>query len=234
MPVPDRLDEPVPARRLLTDDVFDRLQDDIVRGRLAPGQRLYDLSLASELGLSRATVRTALLRLKEVKLVEAVPNLYTRVAPLDLVRYLETQDTARALYLFAARMGTPFLTDEQISGFRAYGDDAAERVEVDADNLFSGRAEAAALLPFVDALGNAALARAVQRLSPTIRRMTGLHADLIPCDGIFDTIRSLSAAAGRRDAEGVTAALNAYYDGPIAEFHERLGDLFDETGPVHP
>ncbi|MFF6783894.1 GntR family transcriptional regulator [Streptomyces sp. NPDC012510] len=53
------LDSPVP-RRLLSDEVFHRLRDSIVRGELAPGEKVRDGELAERLGLSRTPVREAL------------------------------------------------------------------------------------------------------------------------------------------------------------------------------
>ncbi|WP_327742997.1 GntR family transcriptional regulator [Streptomyces europaeiscabiei] len=45
------LDRPV-SRRLLSDEVFHRLRDSIVRGELVPGEKVKDGELAERLGLS--------------------------------------------------------------------------------------------------------------------------------------------------------------------------------------
>jgi DNA-binding GntR family transcriptional regulator len=222
VPVPDRESAPGPRRRLLTDDVFDRLRDDIVRGRLAPGQRIHDLELAETLGLSRATVRTALLRLTQFGLVETVPNLYTRVTEIDLARYLDTQDTARTLYVFAARFGIGLMTDEAVEAMTVWSQNLGSRDRVDPEAVFSGRADVGFFRAFVDALANAPLTRTVERLRPTLQRVTGQFAHLIPARETDEVLLAVVEAVRRRDASSVAARLADYYDGPLAVFHERL------------
>lgn len=51
------------SRRLLSDEVFDRLRDAIVRSELVPGEKVKDTELAERFGLSRTPVREALNRL---------------------------------------------------------------------------------------------------------------------------------------------------------------------------
>jgi hypothetical protein len=79
VPVPhDR--RQVIARRLHKDEVHDRLLAAIVAGDLPPGARLRDVELEAWLGVSRTPIRTALLRLEQIGLVEALPQRWTRVA----------------------------------------------------------------------------------------------------------------------------------------------------------
>src|ERR1044072_5210686 len=76
------LDSPV-SRRLLSDEVFQRLRDSIVLGELVPGEKVKDSELAERLGLSRTPVREALARLVDIGLVEAKPGVYTRITTLQ-------------------------------------------------------------------------------------------------------------------------------------------------------
>ncbi|BDZ51919.1 hypothetical protein GCM10025867_41600 [Frondihabitans sucicola] len=210
-----------PARRLLTDDVYDRLQDDIVRGRLAGGQRIHDIELAGQLGFSRATVRTALLRLTQLGLVETVPNLYTRVTSIDLVRYLQTQDTARALYLFAARYATPVLTDAHLAILTDWSTSLGSG-RVDPEAIFTGKASNGFFQVFLDALDNGPLQRTIQRLRPHLLRVMGQYSELLPSGEIDATLLSTIEAASRRDPDATAEALTAYYEGPLETFHARL------------
>ena len=50
------------------------LRDLILKGMLAPGDRLSELAIVERLGVSRTPVRAALIRLEEEGLVEAVPS----------------------------------------------------------------------------------------------------------------------------------------------------------------
>ena len=69
-----------PSRAVLGDEVYARLGEAILDGRLAPGARLRDQELAEWLGVSRTPVREALQRLERAGLVEVSPHRYTRVS----------------------------------------------------------------------------------------------------------------------------------------------------------
>ena len=65
-------------------EAYNRLLGWIVEGRLAPGEKLRDIALADNLGVSRTPVREALLRLEEEGFVETKPNRSTQVTPISL------------------------------------------------------------------------------------------------------------------------------------------------------
>lgn len=65
------------------DTVYDQILEALQQGRLRPGERLHDGEFAAQLGVSRTPVREALLRLRELGVVEFAPARYTRVAIID-------------------------------------------------------------------------------------------------------------------------------------------------------
>jgi DNA-binding GntR family transcriptional regulator len=65
------------------DAVYDQILEALQQGRLQPGERLHDGEFAAQLGVSRTPVREALLRLRELGVVEFAPARYTRVAIID-------------------------------------------------------------------------------------------------------------------------------------------------------
>jgi DNA-binding GntR family transcriptional regulator len=58
----------------VTDQVYERLRDLIIGGRLAPHDRLHQTQLAEALGVSRTPVREALLRLEQEGLAYSLPG----------------------------------------------------------------------------------------------------------------------------------------------------------------
>jgi len=82
---------PLAAPTSVGDAVYDQILEALQQGRLRPGERLHDGDFAAQLGVSRTPVREALLRLRELGVVEFAPARYTRVAIID-----ETQ-TAHAI-----------------------------------------------------------------------------------------------------------------------------------------
>lgn len=77
-------------------EIFNAILDDINQGRLLPGARISDLELAESFKVSRTPVREAIQRLREIGLIEASANRFTRVAVVS------PQQTAEALAVWLA------------------------------------------------------------------------------------------------------------------------------------
>ncbi len=117
-------DEPKPStkarpRTLIRDQVYARLAQEIVTGRLAPLEEIRDQDLQAEYGVSRTPIREALIRLADVGLVEMSSNRFTRVAPIDLRAQADRAEAAGALIAYAAAKVVPALTDAQLDSLDA-------------------------------------------------------------------------------------------------------------------
>jgi DNA-binding GntR family transcriptional regulator len=84
VPAPFRLSpSPLAGPTSVGDAVYDQILEALQQGRLQPGERLHDGEFAAQLGVSRTPVREALLRLREIGVVEFAPARYTRVAVIN-------------------------------------------------------------------------------------------------------------------------------------------------------
>jgi DNA-binding GntR family transcriptional regulator len=119
MPVP-RTPNPLPASPLRREEAEQRLRDAIVRGELAPGERLTEDELAAWLGISRTPVREALSRLASTGLVSIDANRGARVAPLDPVEMLDLVQVSRELILLAQRLAAERATDDELHALREH------------------------------------------------------------------------------------------------------------------
>lgn len=102
--------------RTLADRVFDRLQDDIVRGTLPAGTKLGETELAARYGVSRGPLREAIRRLESRKLLERIPHVGTRVASLELADLIEIYRVREALEGMAARLAAEKMKPEEVAG----------------------------------------------------------------------------------------------------------------------
>ena len=105
--------------RTLADRVFARLQDDIVRGVIAPGTKVSETDLASRYGVSRGPLREALRRLESRKLLERVVHVGTRVTSLSFDDLIEIYYVREALEGMAARLAAENMSDEEVRGLTA-------------------------------------------------------------------------------------------------------------------
>jgi DNA-binding GntR family transcriptional regulator len=93
------------------DLVVERLRDDIVRGRLAPGEPLRQDEIARSFGVSHVPIREAFLKLEAERLVEIRPRRGAIVAALSAAELEELNEMRAALECCALRVAAPSLTD---------------------------------------------------------------------------------------------------------------------------
>jgi DNA-binding GntR family transcriptional regulator len=98
----------------------DVLRSAIVNGRLRPGDRLKEVELAEQLGISRAPVREALRQLEHEGLVASLPYRATEVVGVSQEEIEEVLVPIRlTLESFAFRKALPVLTDGDLAGLAA-------------------------------------------------------------------------------------------------------------------
>ncbi|MCH3920080.1 MAG: GntR family transcriptional regulator [Sphaerochaeta sp.] len=103
-------------RMTASEQIFRTLRGKILSTVLQPGQMLNVQTLADELGVSRSPVRDALLKLREERLVEILPQSGTRVAPIDMEqvqveRFLRTSLETNAAVRFCRKRTERDLSD---------------------------------------------------------------------------------------------------------------------------
>lgn len=94
-----------PSRARLVDDVRQSLEDAVLAGHIKPGERLVETRLTRQLGVSRTTVREALLMLERQGLVETQPRRGTFVARLSRQDSLDVGYARALLEGYAVRIG---------------------------------------------------------------------------------------------------------------------------------
>lgn len=209
MPVP--VTEAASPRRLIRDEVFQRLLDAIVGGDLLPGEQLYDAEIERWVGVSRTPVREALNQLAAMGLVEILPQRRTRVTPIDPERLRQLIATVGVLVTGVVRDATPLLTDDDREALRtaAEGDAATVvRAGLSADGFVG---------VFVRRLDNGTIARLLKRHLPEVQR--ALNA--VKSDSAFDKARA-----------SVKALADAAVAGKADKAARAAADLFDKTLPA--
>ncbi|MBE0466974.1 MAG: GntR family transcriptional regulator [Candidatus Desulforudis sp.] len=108
--LPVKLDSYKPLREM----VFESLREAIIQGRLRPGERLMELQLAEELGVSRTPVREAIRKLELEGFVVMVPRKGAYVAGITDKDITEVFEVRAALEALAAGLACERITDEEL------------------------------------------------------------------------------------------------------------------------
>ncbi|HEY8426120.1 MAG TPA: GntR family transcriptional regulator [Limnochordales bacterium] len=133
---PLKLDNYKPLREL----VFEALREAIITGALKPGERLMEVQLADELGVSRTPVREAIRKLEHEGFVVMIPRKGAYVADISLKDVVEIFDVRTALEALAAQLAAERASDEDLERTERilveYGEcvesgDIARLIEVD-------------------------------------------------------------------------------------------------------
>lgn len=113
-----------PAGRL-ADEVYRRLRDDILMGRVRPRDHLVEVDLATRLGVSRTPVRESLQRLAADGLIVSHRRRWVvREHTLDEIK--DMFEVRMALEGYAARLACQRATDEQVETLLAFFADRPE------------------------------------------------------------------------------------------------------------
>ncbi len=107
---PIRLDSYQPLREV----VCETLRDAIRKGVLKPGERLMEIQLADELGVSRTPVREAIRKLELEGYVIMMPRRGTYVANLSIRDVNEVFEIRTSLDSLASGLAAERITDEEL------------------------------------------------------------------------------------------------------------------------
>lgn len=108
--VPVKLDNYKPLREI----VFESLREAIISGVLKPGERLMEVQLAEEMGVSRTPVREAIRKLELEGFVVMVARKGAYVAGISLKDVTDVFEIRAALEGLAAALAAERITDEEI------------------------------------------------------------------------------------------------------------------------
>jgi GntR family transcriptional repressor for pyruvate dehydrogenase complex len=211
---------------LVSDDVFRRLTEDILSGRYEPGEKLpTQRTLAADLGVNMASVREAVKRLEQLRLVEVRHGDAMRVADwrtaggLDVLAHLlfraggldqqtlEALMEARALMLSeAARLAAGRRSDEQAAQLT----ETAERIAQAPDHQSAQALDWAFYATVVDAAGNLVLALVMNSIRHVYFQRADLFAKVVDDhEELAPLYADAADAIARHDADAAAAATAA-------------------------
>ncbi|GAB4265317.1 GntR family transcriptional regulator [Thermincola ferriacetica] len=108
--IPVSLDNYKPLREI----VFEALREAIINGTLEPGERLMEIQLAEEMGVSRTPVREAIRKLELEGFVVMVPRKGACVAGLSMKDIADVFEIRTALESLAAGLAAERITEEEL------------------------------------------------------------------------------------------------------------------------
>lgn len=196
----------------LRDVVFNTLRRAILTGQLKPGERLMEVHLANQLGVSRTPIREAIRKLELEGLVNMVPRRGAEVARITEKSLRDVLEVRRALDALSVELACERITQPDIE--RLY--QACQEFEKAAGSEEASviaKADVALHDIIVEAAGNKRLQQLVNNLSEQMYRYRFVY---IKEESQHDTLiaehREIYESIAQRDKERAARAASIHID----------------------
>ncbi len=212
----------------LSEQVTNFLYSELIHGRLRQGDRINELLLAKNLGISRNPIREGIKRLEDRGFLVSVPHKGTFVRRFSVGDVNDIFDFRKNVEVFALTRALPRMTNADLAGMKQAVDKMLAAVERD-----DGEALVNSDLDFhfqlMELGGNQRSIRAFRDLFSEIRMLVAF------VDHTFESLHDAAAdhipvveAFESRDLERSITALEAHID----DAHQRLlGTYKEENNP---
>jgi DNA-binding GntR family transcriptional regulator len=208
------------SRPSSVDLVEERLRVDIIRGRIAPGERIYPNEVARRLGVSHIPVREAIRRLETQGLVMTTPQRATQAADIGLEDLAGLYRLRRIIEVAVAEQSTAILTGDDVHRVQ----DALRGLKSHADAPYSvtaWKAHREFHWSILAPAGNEWTRRIMEQLWQGVERYVSLAESVL---GDFSRIEQTEIAM--REHEGLA---DAFAEGDGALLARRLEDHLSAT-----
>jgi len=164
-----KMDQFLPLR----DVVFNTLRQAILTGELKPGERLMEIHLADQLGVSRTPIREAIRKLELEGLVTMIPRRGAEVAQITEKSMNDVLEVRRAVDALCVELACERITEEELQRLSEACDAFAEEArksEKEKDVKILAQKDVALHDIIVQATGNQRLIQLVNNLSEQMYR----------------------------------------------------------------
>jgi DNA-binding GntR family transcriptional regulator len=198
--------------RTLTEEIYDRLREDILTLRMKPGQKVSEAKLARHYNVSRAPIRNVIRMLQEEELVVVKPQAGTIIMPISLKKARDILDVRLQLECYAAGVATQRISDQDIADL--------DRRFAELDEPGLAPEERAMRMFEVDSYlhqtiwrlcGNEEIIRILNAYRDAVRRIRRATLELanrmVPS---MDEMREILAALKSRDADRARAVMHLH------------------------
>jgi len=214
-------------RAVLRDQIKDVLMQRILEGHYEPGQRVVELRIAEEFGVSQAPVREALRELEILRLVESEPFRGARVRAVRADEIAESYPVRAVLEELAATLAAARLAGA--SAPLGAEIDAMRAAAVDGDLRGFVRHDVAFHLVFVEASANHTLVGVWESLHVDLRTRFTLIQRLGDLEEVAESHVPIMEALAAGDAERAGRRVREHIEGFGRWFAERA-EPSNDTG----
>lgn len=212
------MDEFLPLR----DVVFNTLRKAILTGELKPGERLLEIQLANQLGVSRTPIREAIRKLELEGLVIMMPRRGAEVAQITEKDLRDVLEVRRALDALCAELACDRITEEEKQKLKAACDEFEKATDT-GDATTIAAADVALHDIIVEVTGNRRLIQLINNLSEQMYRYRFEYIkDENQHNNLVEEHRMIYESIVRGDKEGAAKAAKLHIDNQESSIIKQL------------
>lgn len=202
------MDEVLPLR----DVVFNTLRKAILTGELKPGERLMEIHLANQLGVSRTPIREAIRKLELEGLVIMIPRRGAEVAQITEKSLKDVLEVRRALDALCVELACDRISAEEQEQLKRTCDEFVRATETK-DATIIAKADVAFHDIIVQATGNQRLIQLINNLSEQMYRYRFEYIkDEIRHDSLIEEHRIIYESIVKRDKKKAADTAKLHID----------------------
>lgn len=209
--------------------VYDKLRAKAIGHEFLPGERLNEVELAREFGVSRTPLREALNRLTTEGFLRSIPGKGFFFRELDPKEIFDLYETRAAIEVAAVRLAVQRATTEQVNALAKMVDEAAlDDCEVadliEEDETFHTRLVALA--------GNSEMSRLLLNINARIQFVRWINSDKPSKRAAHKDHKAIVQALRQRDSETCSALLQKHISRRLDEIieatHKRIAQIYTQ------
>lgn len=207
-PLQVELNEFLPLR----DVVFNTLRRAILTGRLKPGERLMEIHLANQLGVSRTPIREAIRMLELEGLVTMIPRRGAEVAEMTVKSLQDVLEVRRSLDVLSVELACERITEQELAQLRQACDEFAKATKTGSAAVMAG-ADVAFHDIIVEAAGNRRLKQLLNNLAEQMYRYRFVYLqDDIRHDMLVSEHEAIYSSIAERKKGKAAGAVKVHID----------------------
>ena len=208
------------SRSPLSDQIKDRLLQEILAGAYAPGSRIVETRVARELGTSQAPVREALRDLEALGVIEISAYRGARVRHPSKAELLEAYAIRAELESLGARLAQPRMSEADFEELQGYVEEMQRAADA-GDTHAEAVVDVAFHARVIQISNNHTLERVWRHLEPLSRTFITLRVPGVNRRHIADLHVPILEALRSGNPEEADAAYHTHF--------EEAGNMFRET-----